>query len=393
MSSAVFPDDIIVEILSWLTVNPLVKMKCVSKSWNTLISDPNFIKTHLSRSARHSQSYIVSYTNSNKDSEDSFIPFSISGLLENLSINLPDDTYYRLIDKDCCHVVGCCNGLVCLLGHSLTEDNGVDEMWLRIWNPATRTISNKLGYPRDDDKIYEWKSWQFTFGYVNSTDTYKVVALHPGSDMTTKVHVLSFGNNIWKNIQTIPARLLQLFSCNNNRLYAGVHLDCTINWLAINCNDNPAILFVIISLNLATETYTQFQPPPDSLEELSRTWVCSVTESRARPGVCVLKDSLCFYHDFEKTELVIWKMTKFGDENSWTQFLRFSYHSLQMNLKNGFLIFNLYENGDTLVCANHRQDLAYLYNWRNNRVVKTGVNQMICWFSVNHYVESLVPTS
>ncbi|MCI29866.1 F-box protein, partial [Trifolium medium] len=112
---------------------------------------------------------------------------------ENRSITFPDDPYYRLIDKDCRHVVGSCNGLVCLLGYSLAED-GHTETWFRFWNPATRTISVKLGYFPDD--MYQSKSWRFMFGYDNSTDTYKVVALHLVNDLTTEVRVLSFGDNI-----------------------------------------------------------------------------------------------------------------------------------------------------------------------------------------------------
>ncbi|KAG5583021.1 hypothetical protein H5410_053648 [Solanum commersonii] len=42
-----FKDDIIMEILSKLPVRYLVQFKCVSKLWNTLISDPYFTKKHL----------------------------------------------------------------------------------------------------------------------------------------------------------------------------------------------------------------------------------------------------------------------------------------------------------------------------------------------------------
>jgi len=391
-SSPVFPDDIIAEILSWLTVKPLLKMKCVSKLWNTLISDSNFVKMHLNRSARHSQSYLVS----EQRCDYSFVPFSVDGLMNDRSITLPNDRYYRLSDKDCSGVVGSCNGLVCLSGYSFNEfydpddeendENEYEETWLRIWNPATRTMSDKFGYLRDDQVKYG----QFVFGYDNSTDTYKVVALHMGSNMTTDVQVLSFGNNIWRNIQSFPLRLLQLsFNNNNCAVYAGVHFNCTVNWLAMIKDGNLAPQFVILLLDLSTETYTQFLPPPISLE-VSHVLM---KVSHAWPGVSVLMDSLCLYHDYKETDFVIWKMTKFGDENSWAQLLKISYHNLQMNLKPGISMFNLYVNGDTLVFVDDQKKRAILYNWRNNRVVKTRINKKICWFSLNHYVESLVSTS
>lgn len=79
---------------------------------------------------------------------------------------------------------------------------------LRIWNPATRTISKKIGYfPNGMDQL---KLWKFVFGYENLTNTYKVAALHRGSNRTTEARVLSFGINIWRNIQSFPGVPLQL---------------------------------------------------------------------------------------------------------------------------------------------------------------------------------------
>ncbi|RHN45288.1 putative F-box domain-containing protein [Medicago truncatula] len=377
--SVILPEDLNGEILSWLPVKPLMKMKCVSKSWNTLISDPKFVKLHLTRSARSSYSYLVSYEKSKHDGDYSFVPFSITDLFKNGTVTLPKDPYYRLINKDCRRVVGSCNGLVCLLGY---DDDQRKETWLRLWNPATRTISDKFGYFRDD--MHGLKYWKFEFGYNNSTDTYKVVALNRGSNMTTEVQVLSFGNNIWRKIQSFLAMLLQSYCYDHTKMYTGVHLNCTINWLAVVGNNNLDARFAIISLDLGTETHTQFSPPIDL------PGAVSVKVSSVLPGVCALMDSLCFYHEFERTGFVIWKMTKFGDENSWTQFLKFSYDNLQMNFECGH--FNIYENGDTMVFVHSQQDRAILYNWRNNRVVKTRVNKKICWFSINNYVESLVST-
>jgi F-box interacting protein len=372
--SAILPDDLIVEILSLLKVKPLMKMKCVSKSWNTLISDPKFVKMHLNQSSQNSLSYVVSSKNSIQDDDYSFIPFSVNDLMENRSFTFPDDPYYQLADKDGCQVVGSCNGLVCLLGYSLAED-GHKKTCFRFWNPATRTISDKLGYFREDMNL---KFWKFTFGYDNSTDTYKVVALHWGYkfiaeeiQVTKELRVFSFGNNIWGNIQSFSAMPLQ-FVYSSSKEFCGVNLNGTVNWLAVGTGS----LFVIISLDLGTETLLQFSSPPGSLEKIN-----------AHPNICVLMDSLCFYHDFGKTDIFIWKMTKFGDEKSWIHFLKISYQNLHMNVKHT-PYFKLYENGDTLVFTQEHPDEVIFYNWRNSTVVKTIVNKEICWFSINNYVET-----
>ena len=47
----VLPEELIVEILSWVPVKPLMRFKCVSKTWNSLIFHPTFVKLHLQRSS------------------------------------------------------------------------------------------------------------------------------------------------------------------------------------------------------------------------------------------------------------------------------------------------------------------------------------------------------
>ncbi|XP_045797867.1 F-box/kelch-repeat protein At3g23880-like [Trifolium pratense] len=326
---------------------------------------------HLNQSSQNSNFCAISnYNKISKQKDDySFISFSI---------NLPSDPYYRLIDKDCHEIVGSCNGLVCLLGYSLTEEDNDEhkEKWLRIWNPATRTISDKLEYfIFSDDKYYFCK---FLFGYDNTTDTYKVVALHMSNDSTTEVQILSFGENIWRNIGSFTGMSLQSFYFKYG-WHGGVHLNCTVNWLAyIYIMDVDDFRLGIISLDMGTETHTNLLHPPVFLEV-----------SLLQKGVCVLMNSLCFYHDLKGTYLVIWKMTKFGDEKSWTQFFKFRYQILQINFRCG----NLFEYGDTLVFTEYLEDQAILYNWRNNRVVKQkSVDEKIHWFSVMNYVESLVST-
>ncbi|XP_048493339.1 uncharacterized protein LOC104902527 [Beta vulgaris subsp. vulgaris] len=41
------PENLIIEILSWLSVKDLLQYKSVCKSWYAIISSPNFISEHL----------------------------------------------------------------------------------------------------------------------------------------------------------------------------------------------------------------------------------------------------------------------------------------------------------------------------------------------------------
>ncbi|XP_058741536.1 F-box/kelch-repeat protein At3g06240-like [Vicia villosa] len=330
---------------------------------------------HLNRSELNPQFSLISSRNYG---DYSFVAFPVSLLWENRSIDIPSDPYYQLNDKNCDEIVGSCNGLVCLAGYS------PNKRWLRFWNPATRAISDQLG-----TIFFTFKYFNFTFGYDNSTETYKVVLLGSNLDHpeTKIVKVFCLGDDVWRTIYGFPAIPFQL---EYGHEYDGVYLRCTINWMAFQSvydRDDVIEEFVIISLDLSTETFTQLMPPEnyDNVGDIIKP-----------PNICVLMDSLCFFYDKE-TEFFIWQMTKFGDEKSWSQFLKFSYHNVGIDFELGhprikLTPLHLSEDGDTLLLANHRQDSAILYNCRNNIAKKTRINDKICWFSIRDYVESLVPT-
>jgi len=51
--SAVFPDEFIIEIFSWLSVKTLMKFWCLNNSFKTLIFNPHFVQMHLNKSSRN----------------------------------------------------------------------------------------------------------------------------------------------------------------------------------------------------------------------------------------------------------------------------------------------------------------------------------------------------
>jgi F-box interacting protein len=365
----ILPDELIIEVLSFLPVKSLMRLKCVSKSWKTLISNSFFIKLHLQRSIRKPQLAIV-YIDKQYIEGRSVLPISLSCLLESSSITLTDDPYYQLKDKNCHEVVGSCNGLLCLLGHSYT----CKLMWLCFWNPATRTISNTLGYR----STVSFDPFEFTFGYDDSTDTYKVVALQEGK-------VFSLGDNVWKNIQSFPV--------NYKHLNKGVHLSGSINWLTLHNYDRRSYnskyisveQFLIISLDLRTETYKELRLP-QGFDDVPLI----------QPSLCVLMDCLCFSNVVKVTHFVIWKMTEYGVEESWTQLLEINlqiiYRKLGIIIHFRWMPLHVSKNCDTLILANCFQDLL-LYNLRHDSVERARITNRKYKSQEDHitnHAESLV---
>jgi F-box interacting protein len=278
------------------------------------------------------------------------------------------------------------------------------EYWLRLWNPATRAISEKFGCFTDS------RGLNFNFGCDNSTGTFKVVTSRYIRDKrTSDVRVLSFGDSVWRNIESFPVVPLHLnYEAFEND---AVFLNGTLNWLAIR-NDISGTWFsrlkyltveqlIIVSLDLRTEAYNIYTLP--------RGFAKLPPEE---PTVRVLGDCLCFsYYSYNQADIIIWQMKKFGDEESWTQFLKISFHDLQLDCdfsnemrKYHFYIRPLFLSkygGDTLVLESIREGQTILYNWSDRRVKKSGVSvhktviddgtyNNLYWHLANGFVESLI---
>ncbi|XP_058741961.1 F-box/kelch-repeat protein At3g23880-like [Vicia villosa] len=356
------------------------------------------------------------------DYERGVIPYSVNSLLDNPSFDFSVDSYYLVQDKGCSNIVGSCNGLICLVGEYNTYE--YYEYLFRLWNPATGTTSPKFGFlgslhdpPAGPVSRYDC-CYKFTFGCDNSTSTYKLVASsYDAHAHRSYVRILSFGDNVWRNIQSFPVD--PLYSDLSYQYYGdvSVYFKSTINWLAIQnhlCYDSTNIedisieQFVIVSLDLRTETYNQYLLPPEFDQ------VPTVA-----PIISVLGDCLSFSYCYNETHLIIWQMKKFGVQNSWTKFLKISYCNFQIHYDysnediegNEDIEYNfelrplfLSKDGDTLVLNNIIQECqTILYNWRNDIVERTKITAttiITCDSTVHNasctaydYIESLVSVS
>ncbi|CAI8607046.1 unnamed protein product [Vicia faba] len=421
-----FPDDLIVEIISLLAVKPLVRFKCVSNSWNTLISDPSFEKFHLKRTTRSGNTHFTLITQHLTPIEGersyhgdwSIIPYPITRLFHNPSSTIvTDSSHYFLTDWDYpgSRFIGSCNGLLCLLylDYSYTHDT----YWFRLWNPATRKISQQFGYSH-----HSRSGFTFKFACDDSTCTFKVVAYSfVQGRYTSQVKVFTIADNVWKNIDSFPIVPLAFEYQRWRSIWSDgcVFLNSTLNWLAIhkdiqkdlhneyapNFHSNWASLIrditlddlVIVSLHLGSETYNRFLLPK-GFDELPPV----------EPTISVLGEWLCFSYFHKGTDMVIWKMEKFGIQESWIQFLKISYHVLRLYYDFSYnrlqlLPLFLSKDGDSLILCRTTCDEgeAIIYNWKDNSAQRIEVNvhktiiddknrNYLYMRFANGYVESLI---
>ncbi|XP_058749951.1 F-box/kelch-repeat protein At3g23880-like [Vicia villosa] len=396
------PLDLIAEILSLLNVKAIQRFRCVSKCWNAFIVDSTFTKRHLKVSSRnpHLVLSIPEYPLT------CVVSVPVHRLLETQSITVIGETCLSL-KWGISEVVGSCNGLICVLFKSIT--NIETKYKFCLWNPATRTISENIGFFCGNESLLS--PFKFSFGCDYSTETYKIIVLHSEKNegaesgdniWISKVRVFNLGDICWRDIQSFP--LIPLIWND------GVHLSGTVNWLSIHgayisMSDGERFRafipdvkqLMIVSLDLSSETYTHFFLPKGFIEV-----PC------LEPSLRVMMDCLCFSHDFNKTELVVWQMKEFGVHRSWSQLFRIEYFNLQINnppieddffyveyMKCEIPLLPLYvsKDGDTLILAYDEIDAVIIYDQREKTVKRTRIsNELIDWFTAVDYVESLVST-
>uniref|UniRef100_M0ZR11 F-Box protein n=1 Tax=Solanum tuberosum TaxID=4113 RepID=M0ZR11_SOLTU len=153
------PEELIIAILVRVPVKYLLQFKCVSKYWFNLISSPEFVKTHLSFSAKDYTRHIsllqldTQYTNIKYCSVSSLFHNSVN---EALDLDCPMNN-----PPQCLYILGSVNGLVCL-------SDGFDG--LVIWNPSIRKFNKVFDYV--PTQIHE--CWSiYGFGYDEVHHDYK----------------------------------------------------------------------------------------------------------------------------------------------------------------------------------------------------------------------------
>ncbi|XP_076891864.1 F-box/kelch-repeat protein At3g23880-like [Bidens hawaiensis] len=252
--------EIIVQILLKLPVESLLRCKSVCKSWYSLISDPQFVKSHLALSAGNLNCHQLMFTTGPKIMKRC----NLYDVFYNLSINV-SDIYYppKHIRRVNVRFVGSCNGLVCI------NDGGFG---LSIWNPSTR----KFNILPNCEHQFRGRFWIFIygFGYDASTDNYKVVKLSCNIKDTTNcetfVRIYSLKDGTWKEVFGFPKR----FRCYG----FGKFSNGALHWSA----RNKSQLSTILSLDLATETYREILLPPYDASDRDvklgslGEWLCGV---------------------------------------------------------------------------------------------------------------------
>ncbi|KAK9137553.1 hypothetical protein Sjap_008147 [Stephania japonica] len=343
---SIFPREIIECILSRLPVKSVVRFRCVSKSWLKLISDLDFIKTHLEQA------------NLSNDINIMLISDHIIYSVENVDGNLffdphhPFETPIRVVK-----ILGSCNGLLCI-------NSDKEVIWL--WNPSTRERKKlpDISIEFSGSKI----SVSHGFGYDPITDDYKVVRVHSydGADNVrhSEAKVYSLALNLWKTVPNMP------YECLSR---TGKLLNGALHWLAIPWNAlDQSIL--ISSFDIGNEKFREM-PLPKFKDGIVLMNV-----------VAVLAGLICIIHEC-RFHLEVWVMKNYGVRESWMMF--FSIGQPIFNPSIRYLIpLYILKNGEILL--NKDGERLILYNPKDGRVRDICIRGFSNWHQMETYVGSLV---
>ncbi|XVF69622.1 hypothetical protein PTKIN_Ptkin11bG0096100 [Pterospermum kingtungense] len=221
--------DIISEILCRLSVKPLLRFRCVSKPWCSLVDNPDFIKLHLSHSLKTKTQTHLSFI---------LREINLYSLKCALKLDHPFEDGYGGTE-----VLGSCNGLLALFNSR--EDVG-------LWNPSTRkSIKIPVSEIEFPDHYDIGTMVIYGFGYDPISDDYKLVRiaefLQDEDDDTvySEVKVYSLKKNTWRRIKNFPYYLLY------KRAY-GIVANNAFHWVASKPQPDKSL---IASFDLGSEEY------------------------------------------------------------------------------------------------------------------------------------------
>jgi len=361
------PDEVLLEILQRLSVKSLIQLRCVSKSWNSLITSSALINSHLARSLS--------------------LPSKSNNLIVRYRIDRPYVEHYKLIHDDnasfdqiqqleipvkCLHInhfilIGSINGLF-----SLYE---LDRFIL--WNPS---IGKSITLPKPCIKTHDFGICYPAFGFDPRTNDYKVVRIvvqcvlmYKGPKQTL-VEIYSLNEGSWR-ITSAGASYPLGISFNYWRRPAAslngvVHFAANVKGSAFS----PLVL----SFDLGDEVFRMIPVPDSTFKEDDDVHTTVIAGSLTL---------LCHdpaMHTFNK-HCSIWMMKEYGIVDSWTKLC-----TVDLN-REIIRVLGIRKNGHIFVVAKLPCDWELSsYDLESQQVKKLGICGNPYFFHIDDYMENLV---
>ncbi|XP_058741989.1 F-box/kelch-repeat protein At3g06240-like [Vicia villosa] len=294
MENNVFlPFELIIEILLRLPVKPLLRFRCVCKSWLSLISSNTFATSHFQHAATHRRLLIKrsALQPLSIDVDSSFHDASASATL---SLDF-------IRSQRCIEIRGCFRGF-------LYFNN---DTHIYLLNPSTGVFKQIPDSHIILNHLYELLSG---FVYYQPTDDYLIVSgLGKDDAPPIKLMIFSLRANKWKPIEVASHLPYMKTSVSEFTPKCGLFLNGSIHWMVHNYEKSKN---VIIAFDIKEMTISEIALPDDFIFSFSNNY--SIYYDLLEVGGLIS----AWVKDLNTVK--IWVMQKYGVHSSWTKIIQFS---------------------------------------------------------------------
>ncbi|XP_010466752.1 PREDICTED: F-box/kelch-repeat protein At3g23880 [Camelina sativa] len=351
-SPPILPLEMVEEILLRLPVKSLTRFKCVCSSWRSLISETLF-------ALKHASILEASKATTSKKSPYGVITTSryhlksccVNSLYNESTVDVSEHDG-ELLGRDYYQVVGTCHGLVCF---------HVDyDKSLYLWNPTTKLQQRLSG--SDLETSEDEFVVTYGFGYDESEDDYKVVALlQQRQQVKIEAKIYSTREKLWRrsNNACLPSGVVVA-----DKSRSGIYIKGTLNWAATHSSS-----WTIISYDMSR----------DELKELPGPVSCSkgcFTLTLGDLRGCL--SMVCYCKGANADVLV---MKEFGEGASWSKLLSIpglTDFVRPLWISDGLVVLLEFRSGLALYdCANGRFHYPVAHSLSGCRDAKVYVKTMV----------------
>jgi F-box interacting protein len=314
------PYDVVYDIFTRLAVKSLMRFRCVSKSCNSIITNPIFIKTHLDRANNNGYLLYIDHARKNPPYRRELCTVVYNTLTEISRFQIP---FSHL------HIAGFCNGMFCFRNYR----NNV----LYLWNPTIRKFK-KLANAR---KCFPYSRSFFTFGlaYHAQNNDFKILRIACYKKigqvymLQAKAEVYTLSTDSWREV-VIELEPQTRFIDHIPQSY------CLFHNGALHTILNSAVeRGYILSFDVNDERFRKIMLPQSYFD------VAFYSDIHIK-SLAVIKGSLAFIVFCNNIDRLsgkchIWVMREYGVVESWTR------KSVRMDLVQDF--YGGTDNGELLI--------------------------------------------
>nr|XP_023911842.1 F-box/kelch-repeat protein At3g23880-like [Quercus suber] len=308
------PDDVVEDILGHVPVKSLTRFRCVSKSWDSIITDPTFITKHLKLNLNQSESLISTNTHSGyllytaEDKNSSPSSKQLCTVVCNNDRTLTQVSRFEipsLFEKF--SIVGFCNGLFCLASRD-NRDNDLNHI-IYLWNPSIRMFKKLLATSFTDEDTTSI----IGLAYNSQNNDFKIlrlVSFFGEQKAEAEAEIYSLSTDSWRKV-VISMESLRGYEPNFGTIAfvrpRCIFLNGTLHTEAITSRHH-----FILSFDVNDESFREIMLPPNHLDRLPVNFA----------ELAVFKGSLAvfvFVHGRRGILCHIWVMEEYGVSKSWTR--------------------------------------------------------------------------